>query len=225
MSFSPFKLHPKIASAVAALGYETPTPIQVQAIPPVLAGKDVMGLAQTGTGKTAAFVLPILERLLPGPRGAGPEPHHRAHARAGGTDPRVDRRAGTQHAAHELHDLRRRGGQSAGPETARRRRYRRRLPRPAARPSQPENDQPCERGGPCHRRGGPDVRHGLFARRPPHRQTIAAQTADADVLRDHARRHPKTHGRSAARSGHGEESAMRRRQTPSPMPFTRLPST
>jgi ATP-dependent RNA helicase RhlE len=67
MSFSSFKLHPKIADAVTALGYETPTPIQIKAIPPVLAGKDVMGLAQTGTGKTAAFVLPILERLLPGP--------------------------------------------------------------------------------------------------------------------------------------------------------------
>jgi ATP-dependent RNA helicase RhlE len=69
MSFSLFKLHPKIAAGVQALGYKTPTPIQVQAIPPVLAGKDVMGLAQTGTGKTAAFVLPILHRLLPGPRG------------------------------------------------------------------------------------------------------------------------------------------------------------
>ncbi len=70
MDFSSFKLHPKIAAGVKALGYETPTPIQVQAIPPVLDGKDVMGLAQTGTGKTAAFVLPILERLLPGPRGS-----------------------------------------------------------------------------------------------------------------------------------------------------------
>ncbi len=69
MSFSSFKLHPQIAAGVKALGYQIPTPIQVQAIPPVLAGKDVMGLAQTGTGKTAAFVLPILERLLPGPRG------------------------------------------------------------------------------------------------------------------------------------------------------------
>jgi ATP-dependent RNA helicase RhlE len=69
MDFSSFKLHPKIAAGVKALGYETPTPIQAQAIPPVLVGKDVMGLAQTGTGKTAAFVLPILERLLPGPRG------------------------------------------------------------------------------------------------------------------------------------------------------------
>jgi ATP-dependent RNA helicase RhlE len=69
MSFTPFNLHPHLTTRVKALGYKTPTPIQVQAIPPVLAGKDVMGLAQTGTGKTAAFVLPILERLLPGPRG------------------------------------------------------------------------------------------------------------------------------------------------------------
>src|SRR5512140_2374090 len=69
MGFNSFKLHPHIMTGVRALGYTTPTPIQVQAIPPVLEGKDVMGLAQTGTGKTAAFVLPILERLLPGPRG------------------------------------------------------------------------------------------------------------------------------------------------------------
>jgi len=69
MSFSSFKLHPQITAGVKALGYEIPTPIQVQAIPPALAGKDVMGLAQTGTGKTAAFVLPILDRLLRGPRG------------------------------------------------------------------------------------------------------------------------------------------------------------
>ncbi len=69
MSFSSFTFHPQIAAGIKALGYTDPTPIQVQAIPPVLAGKDVMGLAQTGTGKTAAFVLPILERLLPGPRG------------------------------------------------------------------------------------------------------------------------------------------------------------
>jgi ATP-dependent RNA helicase RhlE len=69
MGFNSFKLHPSIMAGVRALGYTTPTPIQVQAIPPVLEGRDVMGLAQTGTGKTAAFVLPILERLLPGPRG------------------------------------------------------------------------------------------------------------------------------------------------------------
>ncbi len=69
MSFNSFNLHPQIAAGVKALGYHTPTPIQRQAIPPVLQGNDVMGLAQTGTGKTAAFVLPILERLMKSPRG------------------------------------------------------------------------------------------------------------------------------------------------------------
>jgi ATP-dependent RNA helicase RhlE len=69
LGFSQFKLHPQIAAGIKSLGYLTPTPIQHQAIPPVLEGKDVMGLAQTGTGKTAAFALPILERLLTGPRG------------------------------------------------------------------------------------------------------------------------------------------------------------
>jgi len=69
VKFETFKFHPSIAAGVKALGYITPTPIQAQAIPPVLEGRDVMGLAQTGTGKTAAFVLPILERLLRGPHG------------------------------------------------------------------------------------------------------------------------------------------------------------
>ena len=69
MKFEPFKFHASITSGIKALGYTTPTPIQTQAIPPVLEGRDVMGLAQTGTGKTAAFVLPILQRLLQGPRG------------------------------------------------------------------------------------------------------------------------------------------------------------
>ena len=69
MSFTAFHLHPQLEAGVKALGYTTPTPIQRQAIPPVLQGRDVMGLAQTGTGKTAAFVLPILERLIKGPVG------------------------------------------------------------------------------------------------------------------------------------------------------------
>jgi ATP-dependent RNA helicase RhlE len=69
LKFEPFKFHPSITTGIRALGYTTPTPIQEQAIPPVLEGRDVMGLAQTGTGKTAAFVLPILQRLLQGPRG------------------------------------------------------------------------------------------------------------------------------------------------------------
>lgn len=69
MKFDVFKLHQQIAAGVAACGYTTPTPIQQQAMPAVLAGRDVMGLAQTGTGKTAAFALPILQRLMTGQRG------------------------------------------------------------------------------------------------------------------------------------------------------------
>ncbi len=68
MEFENFQLHPLVASGVKAAGYNAPTPVQVQAIPPVLHGRDVMGLAQTGTGKTAAFALPILHRLMQGGR-------------------------------------------------------------------------------------------------------------------------------------------------------------
>jgi len=64
-SFSDFGLHPDLLKAVAETGYTTPTPIQAQAMPVVVAGRDVMGAAQTGTGKTAAFTLPILHRLMP----------------------------------------------------------------------------------------------------------------------------------------------------------------
>jgi ATP-dependent RNA helicase RhlE len=69
MSFQTFNLHATITAGVKALGFSTPTPIQREAIPAVMAGRDVMGLAQTGTGKTAAFGLPILHRLLAGPQG------------------------------------------------------------------------------------------------------------------------------------------------------------
>jgi ATP-dependent RNA helicase RhlE len=63
MKFNDLGLEPGLLSAVAAHGYDTPTPIQVQAIPPVLAGRDLLAGAQTGTGKTAAFVLPLLQLL------------------------------------------------------------------------------------------------------------------------------------------------------------------
>jgi superfamily II DNA/RNA helicase len=63
MSFSHLGLSPKVLSAVTAAGFETPTPIQNQAIPHAVAGRDVLGIAQTGTGKTASFVLPMLTRL------------------------------------------------------------------------------------------------------------------------------------------------------------------
>lgn len=69
MSFKSYSFSPEIMSQIEAKGYHKPTPIQEKAIPVVLEGHDVMGLAQTGTGKTAAFALPMLQRLLPGKNG------------------------------------------------------------------------------------------------------------------------------------------------------------
>jgi ATP-dependent RNA helicase RhlE len=69
MPFDHLGLDPALLRAVADMGFETPTPIQEQAIPVILAGRDVIGGSQTGTGKTAAFALPILSRLLRGPSG------------------------------------------------------------------------------------------------------------------------------------------------------------
>ena len=67
-TFEALGLLPEVLTAVRRAGYDRPTPIQAQAIPLVLKGRDLMGLAQTGTGKTAAFTLPIINRLIDGPR-------------------------------------------------------------------------------------------------------------------------------------------------------------
>ena len=64
-SFAQFNLDSRIMSAIERIGYKEPTPIQLQAIPVVMKGGDVMGAAQTGTGKTASFGLPLIARILP----------------------------------------------------------------------------------------------------------------------------------------------------------------
>lgn len=75
MTFDSLKLNDSLLRAVCGAGYEAPTPIQRDAIPPILAGRDLLGLAQTGTGKTAAFALPILQRLAAAPtRATGLKP-------------------------------------------------------------------------------------------------------------------------------------------------------
>ena len=71
MTFQELNLIEPLKRAVAEKGYTTPTPIQQQAIPPALEGRDLMGCAQTGTGKTAAFTLPILQLLAAEPRTKG----------------------------------------------------------------------------------------------------------------------------------------------------------
>ena len=70
MSFADLGLSDELLRAVADSGYSDPTPIQRQAIPPVLMGRDIIGIAQTGTGKTASFVLPMIDILAHGRRRA-----------------------------------------------------------------------------------------------------------------------------------------------------------
>ena len=86
MLFNELGLRAELLRAVEENGYREATPIQQQAIPAVLAGRDVMGLAQTGTGKTAAFMLPILQRLT-----TGPLRRHRVLVVAPGVDRTGDR--------------------------------------------------------------------------------------------------------------------------------------
>ncbi|MEH1126964.1 DEAD/DEAH box helicase [Micromonospora sp. CPCC 206061] len=71
-SFADLGLRTELLQALSSLGYEEPTPIQGEAIPPLLQGRDLLGQAATGTGKTAAFALPVLQRLAVGERGSGP---------------------------------------------------------------------------------------------------------------------------------------------------------
>ncbi|MCO6008609.1 DEAD/DEAH box helicase [Actinoallomurus purpureus] len=71
-SFADLRLRPELLNVLSGLGYEEPTPIQREAIPPLIEGSDLVGQAATGTGKTAAFALPILQRMPEEGRGAGP---------------------------------------------------------------------------------------------------------------------------------------------------------
>src|SRR5881394_668564 len=69
MPFRALKLDPSLLAGIKDLGFQRPTPIQADAIPPAMAGRDVLACAMTGSGKTAAFLLPILHQLIGRPRG------------------------------------------------------------------------------------------------------------------------------------------------------------
>ena len=105
MTFAELNLAPALQSALAACGYVTPTPIQAKTIPPLLEGRDVIGSAQTGTGKTAAFVLPALHMLSVTP--ALPAPKHRM-----ATQPRVLVLAPTRELAQQVAEQAVRYGQN-----------------------------------------------------------------------------------------------------------------
>ena len=140
-SFADLGLRDELLAALGELGYEEPTPIQREAIPPLLAGRDLLGQAATGTGKTAAFALPILQRLAARaargerPDRAGPGADPRAgHAGLRGGAP-LRPRARRPRAA----DLRRAADRPAAARARARRRRRRRHAGPGARPPAPRH--------------------------------------------------------------------------------------
>ena len=167
MAFSKLGLSPAVMDGVKAMGYVEPTPIQLRAIPLVLAGRDVIGSAQTGTGKTAAFALPILSKLgqhAPGPRALILEPTRELAAQV----------------ETAIHDYARFtnlkttvvfGGVGYGRQNgriARRNRHRRRHAGTFAGSFGTRHGAAGQGSIPRARRGRPDAGHGISARRAPH---------------------------------------------------------
>ncbi len=88
MPFSSLELHPSLLRGIRDLGFVRPTPIQTEAVPPGLAGRDVLACAMTGSGKTAAFLWPIMHQLLAQPAAGDAGPGADSHAGASRADPR-----------------------------------------------------------------------------------------------------------------------------------------
>ena len=225
VQFQEFKLDTRILAGIQTLGWEQPTPIQEQAIPRALEGRDVMGLAQTGTGKTAAFLLPILQRLATGPRG-------RVRALIVAPTRELAEQIHQQAVALcrplNLRSLTIYGGVNINPQMRALRagrRHRRRLPGAAARPPRPEDRRPRARRGARPRRGRPDVRHGLPPRRAQDRQAPAGEAPDAALLGDDAAGGPPPGRRDPARPGHRPGRHAQADAAPWPTPSTRWPRT
>ena len=132
--FSSLKLHPDLLKGIKELGFTRPTPIQERRSRRRSQGRDVLACAMTGSGKTAAFLLPILQRLIGQAARHDARPGAHADARARGPDPRGSERAGRPHAGHRRRRLRRRRDGPAGARLPQRRGRHRRHARTAARP-------------------------------------------------------------------------------------------
>ena len=212
MSFESFALDARVRAGIQSAGYTEPTPIQLQSIPPILAGRDLLGIAQTGTGKTAAFMLPILQRLLAQP-GRGVRALILAPTRELAEQiHQATRRLWKAHRRAQRGDLRRRRQEAAGGRAAPRRRRRRRLPWPPARPGRRAQPRSVEGRSAGAGRGRPDVRHGLPARHPPHPQAGAGSAPDPVLLGHDAGRDPRAGRRHPARSGHRSNRTERAAQ-------------
>ena len=226
-TFDDLGLRPELLDALTALGYEEPTPIQREAIPPLLEGRDLLGQAATGTGKTAAFALPLLQRLTAhraraaaGRAGAG------AHPRAGhpglrGGPPlrpgaRRPRAAGLRRApiGRQLRALEP-GSTSSSP---------RRAARWTRSPRQPA---PGRRRHRRPRRGRRDARHGLRRGHRGDPRRDAREPADGALLRHDAaparRARPPAPERPGADQHRPREGGRRARRRGSGRPPTSSP--
>ena len=215
MKFSELGLSEKVLKAVEASGYDTPTPIQEQAIPHALQGRDVLGIAQTGTGKTAAFTLPMLSSCW---NAAAPGRECRARSfssRRASSPPRSKRRSSKYGINHKLNLALLIGGVSFGDQETKidaRRRRPHRHARAACSTS-------LERGelllnaiaDPRHRRSRPHARHGLHPGHRAHLQARALHAPDAVLLGDHAARNHASSRCVPAQSGARRGLARRRR--------------
>ena len=194
----------ELLAGVAAMGYDEPTPIQEQAIPRVLAGRDVVGCAQTGTGKTAAFVLPILQNMN--------EPMivdgKKAHPTALVVTPTRELCGQIEEVGETLATYSGRrvvavfGGvplRPAGQAHPQGRRPAGRHPGPPARHAAPGR-RPARQGRhPRPRRGRPHARHGLLAGRQAHHRRHPGQAAEPLLLGHHEQDRAQHHRRHAAR--------------------------
>ena len=170
LTFADLGLSPKVLSAVTDAGYTVPTPIQAGAIPHALQGKDVLGIAQTGTGKTAAFVLPMITRLEKGrararmPRTLILEPTRELAAQ-------VEENFIKYGKNHKLNIALLIGGVSFDEQDKKLERgadVLDRHARPPARPPRARQAPAQRRRDPRHRRGRPHARHGLHPRHRAH---------------------------------------------------------
>ena len=202
--FDALGLHPDLLRAVQEMGFTRPTPIQSAAIPPALDGRDVLACATTGSGKTAAFLLPILHRLHGRPRGHDARARPRPDAGAGGADRGAP--APTSPATRASPGAAIFGGvgmRPAGAGVPPRRGRPRRNAGPPARSLQARLRPARRARGAGPRRGGPDARHGVPARYPARAAAPAARTPDALLLGDDAGARSQALAREMlARPGH-----------------------
>ncbi len=212
MSFDTLGLTPELLRAVADEGYTEPTPVQREAIPIVLERRDLLAGAQTGTGKTAAFVLPVIQvlhqtrvgqpaRNLPSQQGRRSTPATaRPPVRVLVVVPTRElaiqveesvRTYGTPSPDPVDDDLRRRRLRAPGRQAPRRPRDRGRHAGAPARPRDAAHDRPLAGRDPDPRRGGPPPRHGLHPRHPQDHRPAAGPPAEPALLGDLLRRRPR----------------------------------